>query len=301
MNNENQNPLLAPYFDILEERRLSGAFTQLGLANTDTEKTLSFVDTRSFLPRALENKSISFLVISEDIADDFSGTEPHCECILVSDARAVFYQYHNYLANIKNLGGPKTIIGHGCMVAESAQIAENSVVIGNNVTIEPNVTILPGVKIGDGCVLRAGAVIGVEGFEHKRLADNTILSVVHDGHAILGEYVEVGGNSTVAKGFMGKDTTIGDYTKIDCLVHIGHCVSIGKRCLLPSMIIFSGSVSIGDDVWIGPNVTLSSSINVGDNAFVTLGSVVVRDVAPSARVTGNFAIDHSEFKRKMQQ
>ena len=127
-------------------------------------------------------------------------------------------------------------------------------------------------------LIRSGSTIGVEGFEHKRLRNGLILSVIHDSNVVIGREVEIGGNNTVAKGFMGQDTKIGDFTKTDCLVHIGHCAQIGARCLIPACAMIAGSTIIGDDVWIGPNASISSSLKIGNGAFVTLGSVVVSDV-----------------------
>ena len=57
----------------------------------------------------------------------------------------------------------------------------------------------------------------------------------------------------------------------------------------------AGSTTIGDDVWIGPGASISSEIVIGNGASVTIGSVVVRDVAPGQKVTGNFAVDHKKF------
>jgi UDP-3-O-[3-hydroxymyristoyl] glucosamine N-acyltransferase len=139
-------------------------------------------------------------------------------------------------------------------------------------------------------------MIGVQGFEHKRTSQG-LLSVVHDGLVCIGEEVEIGANNTIAKGLMGRDTTVGDWTKTDCLVHIAHCVQIGQRCLIPASAMIAGSVTIGDDVWIGPNSTISSQVRIENQAVITLGAVVVRDVEAKSRVSGNFAMEHTAFIR----
>jgi len=156
------------------------------------------------------------------------------------------------------------------------------------------VTVLPHTIIGDEVILRAGSVIGAQGFEFKRIGES-ILPVAHAGGVRLSDRVEIQANSCVDRSIFGGFTEIGEDTKLDNFVHVAHNVKIGKRCLLAAHAMIAGSVTIGDDVWIGPSAAVSSEITIGDGAYVTLGSVVTRDVAAGQRVTGNFAIDHDKF------
>ena len=84
--------------------------------------------------------------------------------------------------------------------------------------------ILGSAIIGENCIIRAGAIIGASGFEHKRTSKG-ILSVMHDGRVRIANEVEIGADTNIAKGFYGRDTIIGDQTKIDALVHVAHAVS----------------------------------------------------------------------------
>lgn len=286
--------------ETLERLRNDKVFISMGMCGSKKDKILTFVDQKKFLKTAIENINISVLLVSNDLYDDLMVTNKECHIILAEDPRQVFYEYHNYLARHIEVDEIDTQVGTSSQISQYAYVADHGVIIGDRVVIEPNVTILPGVTIGDGSIIRSGSTIGVEGFEHKRLRNGLILSVIHDSNVVIGREVEIGGNNTVAKGFMGQDTKIGDFTKTDCLVHIGHCAQIGARCLIPACAMIAGSTIIGDDVWIGPNASISSSLKIGNGAFVTLGSVVVSDVEENARVSGNFAIDHFEFKRKMR-
>jgi UDP-3-O-[3-hydroxymyristoyl] glucosamine N-acyltransferase LpxD len=150
------------------------------------------------------------------------------------------------------------------------------------------------VRIGRGTIVRAGAVLGAEGFEHKRTSRG-ILSVRHDGEVIIGERVEIGANCAISKGFSFRHTVIDDETRLDNLVHVAHGAQIGKRCFLPASCMIAGSTTIHDDVWIGPNASVSSQVQVGEGAYVTIGAVVTRDVPAGQRMTGNFAVPHAAF------
>jgi len=158
---------------------------------------------------------------------------------------------------------------------------------------------LKDVVIKSGAIIRAGAVVGVDGYEHKRTSKG-ILTVAHDGKAIIGENAEVGVNSNIVKGFSYRDTVVGSETKIDALVHYAHGAQCGSRCMIVASAMVAGHVTIGDDVWIGPNASISNRISIGDGAFVSLGSVVVQDVPAGTKVTGNFAIPHVRFIRNLK-
>jgi UDP-3-O-[3-hydroxymyristoyl] glucosamine N-acyltransferase len=176
----------------------------------------------------------------------------------------------------------------------SAFISSKSVRIGHRVVIGPNASVLERTILGDDVTIRAGCVVGTEGFEFKRIGGE-ILPVFHDGGVRLGNRVEVQANTCISRGLFGATTEIGDDTKIDNLVHVAHNVRIGKRCLIAANAMLGGSATLGDDVWIGPGAQISSGVRIGDRASVTLGSVVTKDVAPGERVTGNFAIKHEKF------
>src|SRR5207253_2901119 len=85
----------------------------------------------------------------------------------------------------------------------------------------------------------------------------------------------------------GMFTEIGDHTKIDVLVHISHCISIGKRCRIAAGSMIAGSVVIGDDVWVGPGANISSGLTVGDGAWIVIGELVTRSVPPGMAVAGH--------------
>jgi UDP-3-O-[3-hydroxymyristoyl] glucosamine N-acyltransferase LpxD len=265
-------------------------FSALGLSNASKAESLSFLDDERYLSELNANLNISGVLVSMENKHLLASTK---EIIVVEDPRWAYYSLHNYIAKNTKVQF-ETKIEKSTFVHKTAYVAEKNVIIGANCIIQPNATILEDVEIGDNCIIGAGTVVGCEGFEHKRTR-NGILSVVHDGKVIMHNNVELGANNAVSKGFNSRLTIIGEHCKTDNLVHIAHGVQIGKRCFFPASCMIAGSVTIEDDVWIGPNSSISSFIEIKKNAFVTIGSVVTRNVNEGAKVTGNFAIAHDMF------
>ena len=94
---------------------------------------------------------------------------------------------------------------------------------------------------------------------------------------------------------------LGDHTKVDNLVHIAHGVQTGKNCLIIATSMIAGSVTLKDNVWIGPNANIAPQVVVESYGFVTLGSVVTKNVGAKEWVTGNFAIPHSQFIKNLKK
>jgi acetyltransferase-like isoleucine patch superfamily enzyme len=284
---------------LLEAIASAVPFRNMGLASSRTPSTLTFLDSERFLSELTCNPNIVGVITSSALSEKVAVRRPDVAIHLVDEPRDVFYTAYNERARLANSQLEPSRIDATAHIHARAYVADRGVVIGPDVVIEPMVTVMPGVRIGAHSIIRAGSSLGVEGFEHKRVA-GSLLSVLHDRFVVIDEHVEIGANNTVARGLMGEDTRIGAYTKTDCLVHIAHCVQIGKRCLIPAAAMIAGSVAIGDDVWIGPNASISSQVHIGSGAVVTLGSVVVRDVPDDGRVSGNFAVPHREFLRDMR-
>lgn len=198
------------------------------------------------------------------------------------------------------MAGRMTAFAPSTKVDETAVIADTAS-IGDGVRIGPHVHIGPGVVLGEGCVIEAGAVI-----THALLgADVTVLSgarigqagfgfvpsetgLVHFpqlGRVVIADHVEIGANTTIDRGALG-DTVIGEGSKIDNLVQIGHNVRIGRRCVLAAQTGVSGSCVIGDDVFMGGQVGLADHLTIGDGAQIAAGAGLMRDVPPGEKWGG---------------
>lgn len=268
----------------------------LGVASCrEVESLLTFVADGKYVTEANENSYVKALFTTHELSEKF---RKDVVCLVVDDPKWYFFKLVNYLA--KNRQRLKSFISERAVIHSSAVIAEQGVVIEDDVIVEPNVTIMSDVLVSKGAIIRAGAVLGVDGYEHKK-TEKGILSVAHNGSVVIGERVEVGVNCNIAKGFSYRNTVIGADSKLDALVHYAHGVQCGERCMIVACAMLAGHVTLGDDVWVGPKATVSNRITIGNGAFITLGSVVVKDVAAGEKVTGNFAVPHIKFLRNLKK
>lgn len=273
-------------------------YDEVGLLVTPSEgKLLSFIESQKYINQVNENNSIKGIFCTQKIAD-IKQFRTDIDLIIVDDPKWFFFSIVDYLA--KNQERVPTVIDPSSRVNTTAYISPVGVIIGKNCVIEPNVTIHSDVTIGDNVIVRAGSVIGSEGFEHKKTTRG-VLSVTHNGEVIIHNNVEIGANSHVAKGFSYRSTVIGESTKLDAFVHYAHGVQCGKECLIVAHAMIGGNVDIGNNVWIGPSAVITNRIVLEDNCFVTLGAVVTRSVKNGETVTGNFAIPHQKFLKNFKR
>lgn len=168
--------------------------------------------------------------------------------------------------------GPYTIIGNAT--------------IGNNCIIDSNVRIHDSVTIGDNCKIKAGAVLGSEGFGFERDENGNGFRFPQLGSLVIGNFVEIGANTCIDRGSLA-DTVISDYCKINNLCHIAHNNHIGKNVEIAGCVNISGSCIIDDDVWISPNVSLRGWQHIHKGAVIGTGAVVTKDIPEGETWVGN--------------
>ena len=287
--------LLSKVVDLLEGLYLvkDEEFTSLGLAIADcNEKILTFIESEKYIS-GLSNK-ITALITTKELGEKLKD---RYGVIVSNSPRVDYFKLHNILSSKEGYKRKSfdTKIGTRCKISNLASIAEKNVVIGNNVIIEEFVIIRENTIIGDNSIIRSGVVLGGEGFEYKR-TDGIIMKVNHCGGVIIGNNVEIQYNSCIDKALYTWDNTIiGDYSKLDNLVHIEHGVKIGNRCLIASRSTFGGRTILGDNSWVGLGSIISNGLTLGDNVSISLGSVVTKNLTDRAKVSGNFAINHDKF------
>ncbi len=132
-------------------------------------------------------------------------------------------------------------IGEGTVLQPGVFVG-NHVTIGKNCIIHANASIYDHSEIGDNVIIHSGTVIGSDAFYFKKENDN-YLKWNSCGRVVIHKNVEIGANCTIARGVSG-DTVIGEGTKMDCLVHVGHDTVIGKNCLFAAQVGISGVVII---------------------------------------------------------
>ncbi|MRG60555.1 hypothetical protein GE115_11860 [Agromyces sp. CFH 90414] len=270
------------------ESRTEFAVESLDLAGNDPGRSiLSFLDDLRFLEGAAANPSLAVLLVAPEIeAGVRQKVADHVQIVVVNDPRWHFYTLHNHLAASASEAAPATTIAHDASVHPTAHVDPHGVEIAARVVVEANATILASSRIEEGAVIRAGAVIGTSGFEHKRTSRG-VLSVVHDGETRIGAGVEVGSLTVVGRGFQRRHTIVGADSRLDCNVMIAHGSQLGERVFVAAGAVLAGSTHIADDVWIGPGAMLIDRVRVGAGARVGIGSVVFRDVEAGSQVLGN--------------
>lgn len=189
--------------------------------------------------------------------------------------------------------GAGSVIGPHCMIGAEVSIGEGAflremVSIGARATIGDRFRAQPGARIGgDGFSYVTPEVSGVEN-ARKTLGDQGDADAqswmrIHSlGAVTIGDDVEVGSNCTIDNGTI-RDTYIGDGTKIDNLVHIGHNTRVGRDCLLCGQTGISGTVEIGDNVVLGGQCGVVDNIFIGDGVIAGGGTKILSNV-PAGRV-----------------
>jgi UDP-3-O-[3-hydroxymyristoyl] glucosamine N-acyltransferase len=190
--------------------------------------------------------------------------------------------------------GPGAEIGHGTIVGPNAVIGPH-VRIGRNCAIGAGATVLHAL-LGDRVVVHPGAHIGQDGFGF--VPGKQHLKVPQVGRVIIQDDVEIGAGSTVDRG-ANRDTVIGEGTKIDNLVQIGHNVAVGRHCLIAGQVGVSGSCTLGDYVMLGGQVGLADHVTIGEGARVAAKSGVMNDVPPGERWVGSPAVLVTTFMREV--
>jgi UDP-3-O-[3-hydroxymyristoyl] glucosamine N-acyltransferase len=270
-----------------------GEFSSLGLLSYDDPRLLVSFHDESAARELLENQQVSCVITRRDLAD---AVPPGVGLATAAVPEQAFYAAHEYLLNSTDFYGENfdSEIAAGSSIHETAIVAARNVTIGARVVIEPNAVIMERTVLGDDVVVRAGSIIGAEGFQPKRFGEALVM-IPHAGGVRLRDRVEVLSGAVICRSVFGGSTDIGVETKIGVRVSISHHVRIGRRCRIGAAATILGSVVIEDDVWVGPGATISNLVHVGAGAAVTLGAIVVRNVRPGERVSGNFAIDHDAF------
>ncbi len=188
--------------------------------------------------------------------------------------------------------GPDAQVGGGTTVGPGAVIGPG-VRIGRDGTIGAGATLAHAI-VGDRVIVHPGARIGQDGYGY--LAGASHLKIPQIGRVIIQDDVEIGANTTIDRGGL-RDTVIGEGTKIDNLVQIGHNVQIGRHCILVSQVGVSGSCTIGDYAVLGGQAGLSDHIEIGEGAQIAAQSGVMESVPAGERWGGAPAMPIKDFFR----
>ena len=166
---------------------------------------------------------------------------------------------------------PTALIEPGVMIAAN-------VTIGAHTYIQANTYIGEYTTIGDHVTIGPNTTIGSDAFYFKKLPDGSYQKWRSGGRVIIGDHVDIGAGCTINKGVSG-DTVIGAGSKLDCQIHIGHGVVVGKNCLFAAQVGIGGKTIIEDNVVLYGQVGVVQAVTVGQGAVVLAGAGVSKSLA----------------------
>ena len=190
--------------------------------------------------------------------------------------------------------GPRARIGAGTVLFPGCYVGEDCV-LGDGCIVYPNEVLMAGTVLGKGCIVHAGAVLGADGFGFARTGAG-ILKIPQIGTVAVGDDVEIGANTTIDRAVLGT-TSVGNSTKIDNLVQVGHNVTVGKECFLVAQVGISGSTKVGDRVTMAGQAGISGHLTIADDVTIAPQSGVARDIAKGATCGGTPCVDGRTFLR----
>jgi UDP-3-O-[3-hydroxymyristoyl] glucosamine N-acyltransferase len=223
---------------------------------------ITFVDHPKYYDKALASAA-TFVIINKEV------DPPVGKSLLFSDD-----PFRDYVTIVKHF---RPFVPAVTAVAPSSQIGKDTIIqpnvfIGNHVKIGDRCVIHPGVAIYDHCelgndvIIHANTVIGGDAFYYKKRPSGYD-KMVSCGRVIIHDRVEIGAGCTIDKGVSG-DTIIGEGTKLDNQIHIGHDTQIGKNCLFAAQVGVAGVVKVEDDVILWGQVGVQKDLVIGKGAVV---------------------------------
>jgi UDP-3-O-[3-hydroxymyristoyl] glucosamine N-acyltransferase len=221
-----------------------------------------FVDHPKYYDKALQSAA-TIVLINKNVDC------PIGKALLISDDPFRDFNklsiYFKPFQSSNNLISTSAKIGEGTLIQPNTFIG-NNVSIGKNCLIHSNVSIYDHTVIGDNVIIHSGTVIGADAFYYKK-RETGFDQLVSGGRVVIESNVGIGALCTIDKGVTG-DTTIGEGTKIDNQVHVGHDTVIGRKCLIASQTGIAGCVIIEDEVTLWGQVGTTSGITIGSKAVV---------------------------------
>jgi UDP-3-O-[3-hydroxymyristoyl] glucosamine N-acyltransferase len=232
-----------------------------------SETQLSFVANAKFAAEARASRAGCLIALPDADAGSAAVIRDAAPRRLFAHALTVLYP-DRIVPGIH----PTAVIGEGSQIGEGSSIGPGcvigrDVVIGERGRLHANVTIYDRVRIGKRAILHSGCVIGADGFGFALDENKRYVKFPQVGEVEIGDDVEIGANSCIDRAALGV-TRIGDGTKLDNMVHIGHNCDIGRHVVIAAQTGLSGGVTVGDHAVIG------GQVGIGDKARIESGAVL---------------------------
>lgn len=242
------------------------------------EGDVTFVDVEKYYDKALSSAATTIIINKEVPAPKGKALIIHPEPFTAYNFLTEYFHPRKSLdtAGTPKMGkdvkiGRNVVFGENVSLADGVEIGHNSVLgsnisIGEKTLIHANVTIYDDCLIGSNVCINSGTVIGGEAFYFKSRKESKE-KLLTKGRVIIDNHVDIGANCTIDRGVSG-DTIIGEYTKLDNLIQIGHDTVIGKRCLIAAQVGIAGVVKIEDEVIIWGQAGVNKDLVVGKGAVI---------------------------------
>lgn len=242
------------------------------------DKALNSAATVVLINKEVECPKGKALLISDDPFRDFNKLTLHFKP----------FQSSNSSISASAKVGKNTVIQPNCFIG-------NNVVIGDNCIIHSNVSIYDDTIIGNNVTIHAGTILGASAFYYKKRPEGYD-QLISGGRVVIKDNVDIGALCTIDKGVTG-DTTIGEGSKLDNQIQIGHDTVLGKKCLIASQTGIAGCVVIEDEVTIWGQVGSTSGITIGEKAVILAQSGISKSLEGHKTYFG-YPAEESRIKLK---
>ena len=223
------------------------------------EKALQSEATTVLINKEVECPAGKSLLISDDPFRDFNTLTKH---------------FNPFIAATASIS-TSALIGENTVIQPNVFIG-NNVKIGKNCVIHSNVSIYDNCIIGDNVTIHANSVLGSDGFYYKNRPEG-FDKLISGGSVVLEDYVDLGASCTIDKGVTG-NTTIGEGSKLDNQVHVGHDTLIGKKCLIAAQTGIAGCTVIEDEVTIWGQVGIISGLHIEKGTVIMAQTGVTKSL-----------------------
>ena len=251
-----------------------------------------FVDHPKYYDKALNSKATIILINKEVECPDgkalLISDDPFRDFNTLTDT---FKPFVSSEASISET----TVIGEGTVIQPNCFIGHN-VRIGKNCLIHSNVSIYDDTIIGDNVTIHSGSVLGANAFYYKKRPTGYD-RLKSSGSVIIENNVDIGASCTIDRGVTAS-TTIGEGTKLDNQIQIGHDTVIGKNGLIASHTGIAGCVIVGNDVTIWGQVGITSGITIGDKTVISAKASVSKSLEGNKHY---FGIPAEDFRTKYKE
>jgi len=257
---------------------------------------ISFVDFEKYYSKCL-NSAATIIIINKEVE------VPAGKTVLVCDdpfsAYVSLVKHFKPFERATQLISSTAVIGEGTIIQPGAFIG-NHVHIGSNCLIHANVSIYDGCIIGNHVIIHSGTVLGADAFYFKRRKDRAVQydKLESCGRVIIKDDVEIGALCTIDKGVSG-DTIIGQGSKLDNHIQVGHGTIIGRNCLIASHVGIAGKTTLEDEVILWGQVGVNKDLTIGKGAVVYAQSGVPASIEGGKTYFGSPVVEAREKMKEL--